>query len=101
MKRRECGALLLTTLTVSIISGAVASHLFGGEPVTAQELSQIPKIVSAEEFQLVDRSGTARALLGIRHDGGPGLSLLDTDGKIRAQLLLLPAGEPGLILNDK
>lgn len=101
MNRRVCTALFLTTVTASLIIGVVISHLSRGEVVTAQELSRSTKVVSAEEFRLVDKTGRTRALLGMRHDGHPGLSLLDENGKLRAQLLLLSGAEPGLILNDK
>ena len=85
MKREEYG-LLLTTVIASSIGGAAKSYLFRDEVVTAQEPSTNAKILVVEEFQLVDKNDRTRAFLGLRHDGHPGLSLLDQGRKIRAQL---------------
>ena len=56
------------------------------------------KVVSAQEFRLVDRSGNARAIMSIDGNNEPGIQLLDKNGEVRAQLDTWDS-TPSLILN--
>jgi hypothetical protein len=58
------------------------------------------KVVSAEEFHLVDSEGKVRARLGVLKDR-PGLALYDKDGKTpRAILGLTAEGKGALMMMD-
>ena len=58
------------------------------------------KVVVAEEFRLVGKDGTIRAVLELDGEGDPHLCLLDKKGKLRASLALHD-GESFLELLDK
>jgi len=60
----------------------------------------VPEVVRAQAFELVDEEGKARAVLGLGREGAPNLDLKDANGLKRATLALLPDGSPVLVLND-
>ncbi|HSB81833.1 MAG TPA: hypothetical protein VLM91_23890, partial [Candidatus Methylomirabilis sp.] len=49
----------------------------------ARGKSKAPKVIRAERFELVDRTGTVCSQLMAREDGEPGLAVADADGKAR------------------
>ena len=63
-------------------------------------MSDVPKVIRAEAFQVMDSHGTLRARLAV-DDGVAALGLLDKDGALLATLGLLPDGRAGLTLYDK
>jgi hypothetical protein len=70
-----------------------------GAPVVAQEAGKSsPKLVTAEEFQLVDKEGRARAILSFSAEGEPYLGLFDGDHNQRVWLGL--SANPGLAIKD-
>ena len=82
-----------------------------------------PQVIAAGEFQLVDKKGNVRAVLGLNdedepcllflddnekrrisfyvEDGQPGIDLADNNEHVRATLGLDDNGEPSLLLLDK
>jgi hypothetical protein len=81
-----------------------------------------PKVLSAEEFRLLDAQGRTRAVLGFTLKGQPmlqmrdendtyivwlgisdesGLAIRDRDGKTRLVLGLDPLGEPSITMRDR
>ena len=46
------------------------------------------KVVSAEEFRLVNKRGKCKAKLCLNGDGGPSLAFLDDRGKLRVSIYL-------------
>jgi len=63
--------------------------------------ARLPKVVRAQEFELVDANGKLLAVLGRAEGGGHGLLLVDKNEKLRASLGVTWDGEPGLNLIDK
>ncbi|MDE3041315.1 MAG: hypothetical protein KGJ82_12195 [Nitrospirota bacterium] len=116
-------AVPLISLVAGFAGGLLAAWLVLGDPVVAEETGgQIPAVVSAKEFRLVDQRGKSRAIIGFSAEEEPylamlhrsearviwlglseesGLSIHDVDGKTRLVLSLDTAGEPSLILRDR
>jgi len=114
-------------ITVSVFSGLlggiVATCLVGGGLVTAQELAgEVPAVVSAKEFRLIDQQGHTRALLSFSDDGQPiltmrdefeiarvrvgiardtGVEVRDVDGKTRLVLSVDNEGLPSLVVRNR
>ncbi|HKW87008.1 MAG TPA: hypothetical protein VJM82_08055 [Nitrospiraceae bacterium] len=123
MLKKEYGMILVLSMIFGLVSGALASFLFLSGPVVVQEpMNQSPKVISAEEFQLVDPQGKPRALLALSPDGEPYLTMLDrndtrrvwlglsedsglavngVDGQTRLALSLDATGKPSLIIKDR
>lgn len=59
-----------------------------------------PKVLMAQEFRLVDKSGAMRATLQTQEDGSPGLALYDKSGKVRVTLRVRPDGSSALTFHD-
>ena len=88
------GMLLMS----SFLGGAVASAVFAGR-LQAQPQSSI---VTAEQLNLVDRTGRLRGLLSAEDErGGVSLSLVDAAGEVRALLGVASNGTPQLRLYDE
>jgi len=124
MWNRGTGRLVLAGLLSGVAGGTLSGWLLSITPVVADEPpTQAPKIVTAEEFRLVDSNGHVRALIAFSADGQPYLSLLDQkdthrvwlgialsetgaavrdiDGKTGIVLSLDNAGEPSLVIRDR
>jgi hypothetical protein len=82
-------------LVVVLLAGDVALRCVGAQPGGAA-----PKVVTAQEFRLVDGEGKTRASMAVQADGSAGMVLLDKGGKRRAVLRLRPDGSPSLSLHD-
>jgi len=126
-------ALMAMSLVSGLAGGLLAALLLiPGRPLqvaeaAAQESSApagtaTPKVLSAEEFRLLDAQGRTRAVLGLSRKGQPvfqlrdendtyiiwlgiseesGLAIRDRDGKTRIVLGLDPAGEPSITMRDR
>ncbi len=115
--------MLGVSMAAGAVGGAVVSFLLTGTPVVAQESSKAgAKVVTAEEFRLVDVKGRTRALLSFSEDGEPffhlrdendfprvwlgvstetGMAVRDVDGTTRIVLSVEPDGDPSLVLRDR
>ncbi len=62
---------------------------------------QLPDVIEAEEFRIVDKEGKVRATLRLNEKGAPGLALYDDDGRLRAVLQVLEDGSPHLLFLDE
>src|SRR5581483_4535515 len=92
------------------------------EPAPPARASVPPKVLSAEEFRLLDAQGRTRAVLGFSLKGQPvfqmrdehdtyiiwlgisdesGLAIRDRDGKTRMVVSLDPTGEPSITMRDR
>jgi hypothetical protein len=87
--------ILTVGMTVAVLlAGDVALRLAQAKNAGAA------KVVSAQEFHLVDGEGKVRARLGVLKDR-PGLALYDKDGKApRAILGLTGEGKGALMMMD-
>lgn len=66
----------------------------------AQEV-RVPETVRAGRFELADKAGKVRAVLGLSKDGSPEFDLRDAEGRPRALLLLDREGLPILLFKDR
>ena len=123
MVRPHTGVLITATVLSGLLGGIVAACLVGGGLVTAQEpTGEVPAIVSAKEFRLIDRQGHTRALLSFSEEGQPflhmsdefetdrvwvgistetGVAVHDVDGKTRLVLSVDQDGLPALVVRDR
>jgi hypothetical protein len=113
----------MVSVLSGLLGGIVATCLVGGGLVTAQEpAGEIPAVVSAKEFRLIDQQGRTRALLSFNADGQPhlqmrdefdtarvrvgisretGMDVRDVDGKTRLVLSVDEEGLPSLVVRDR
>jgi hypothetical protein len=93
MNTKQFGAVLVTVFIAGLLGGVAASALF-------PRPSRIATVLKAERFEVVDKDGRPRALLGVLGTGEPGLQLYDQDENGRVDLSLKANGRPGLELSD-
>jgi hypothetical protein len=87
MNGKRYGLLVALGLAAGLLGGGLSGRVLFGQPMVAQQSAKPSRIVSAEEFQLVDEKGAIRAALSMSM-GGPGIILFDKAGKFRAVLSL-------------
>jgi hypothetical protein len=90
--------LFVVSLFGGIVGGAVGALVAAGPPVIAEDKSDV-RIISAEEFRLVDKAGKTRAMLSFSAEGEPYLALLD--GKESQRIWLGISSNPGLAIKDQ
>ena len=115
--------VILCSIMSGILGGFVAAFLFGSVPGFAQtSVAEIPKVLSAQEFRLMDEQGRVRAKLSFSGDGQPnlnfvdesdtyrvwvgiaadsGMTVRDPNGKTRLVLSVDQEGEPSLTMRDR
>jgi hypothetical protein len=123
MVRPQTGVLITVSVLSGLLGGIVAVCFVSGGLVTAQEpAGEVPAVVSAMEFRLIDRQGHTRALLSFNEEGQPvlqmrdefdtervrvgiaretGVDVRDVDGKTRLVLSVDGEGLPSLVVRDR
>jgi len=101
MNRKQFVGVIVLTMVSGVLGGFLASYVFLGGNVIAQEPSQTQKIVTAEEFRLVTKDGKPRASLLLWNGDLPALTLADDTCHNRVFLGVFNEAQPALILNDK
>ncbi|NIM07408.1 MAG: hypothetical protein GTO55_11820 [Armatimonadetes bacterium] len=99
MKRvcwEEAVVLVLGMVLGATIVLAMGSVWAGNTPVK----QQVPEVVRAHRFEVVDDAGRVRAALGVRHDG-IGLFLFDKEEKQRILMTVTEDGGQWLLLSDE
>src|SRR5215467_936646 len=77
-------ALIIVSLVSGLVGGVLATFLLIGSSVIAQPTAaDIPPVITAQEFRLVDTKGHIRATLAFSDDGEPYLHLRDAFGTHR------------------
>ena len=71
MKRKQYLLLVVLTVVAGLIGGAVSNYVLMAGEAVAQETKQHEKVITAEEFRLVDEEGDTLAILG---EGGEGVA---------------------------
>ena len=80
MNRKEYLGVLGAAMMAGLVGGIMSGNLFKPvpvikmEPVIAQEAAHTAKLITAEEFRLVDREGWTRVVLGMDAEGTSGSS---------------------------
>ena len=64
----------------------------------ADRATEVPTVVTAEAFRVVDKHGRTRIEIAVAHDGIPSIRLLDEDGKPGFIVSLSENGMSGLAL---
>jgi hypothetical protein len=115
--------LVVLSLISGLIGGVFGTFLLIGSSVIAQPTpAEIPQVISAQEFRLVDSKGHIRAILDLSDGGQPylqfkdefdtdrvwvgissetGLAVRDVDGKTRLVLSVDEEGIPSLVVRDR
>ena len=100
MKTRESKLMLVWSTLAGSVGGTVMTLLLVGTPVIAEEAAKSsPALMSAGEFQLVDKDGKPRAVLAFSAEGEPYLSLLDANQNQRVWVGL--SANPGLAIKGQ
>ena len=86
MNRSMLGLVAFLSLSGGLTGGLLSGFLMKGEAAIAGEAPPPTKLVTAEEFRVVDQTGRTRARLGMDAKGVVALYLIDQDGKERARL---------------
>jgi hypothetical protein len=84
-------AYALTCGIVAVLSARYAGAGRDPEP---------PKLLTAQEFRLVDKTGAVRAVMALQPDGSPYISLNDTKDNRRVTLRVRPEGGSAVAMND-
>ena len=100
MNRKERPFVVWSILAASLLGGMISWCVFRVDDAFSAKVSGDPKVISAQEFRLVDTEAKTRAKLCMLSGGSPGLVLLDEDGKPRATLDI-SSGNATLALYDK
>jgi CheY-specific phosphatase CheX len=96
------------SLILSFIDGAIVDER---EATAAREREawlasldfvpeDVPEVVRAKRFELVDDDGHTRAVIGRVADDSPHVVLADTDGRMRCAIWLAPNGTPSVAFFD-
>ncbi|MCD6600120.1 MAG: hypothetical protein J7L19_06090 [Dehalococcoidia bacterium] len=81
MKRRQYLLLVGLTIIAGLVGGAVSNQVFMARPALAQGKKQYEKVITAEQFLVVDKDGKTRAIVGHPKDvHGIGIWLYDENG---------------------
>ena len=116
-------AFIIVSLVSGLVGGVLATFLLIGSSVIAQPTAaEIPPVITAQEFRLVDTKGHLRAILDLSDGGQPylqfkdesdtdrvwigissetGLAVQEVDGKTRLVLSVDEEGKPSLVVRDR
>src|SRR5262245_16011227 len=83
MSRVQQMGTVALALVSGFLGGTMSNQFLAGTPVLADNPSQETKIIRAERFEVVDKTGRVRGELGLRSDGTPILRLYDEEGNPR------------------
>lgn len=122
MTVRERWGILGLVVVSGLMGGFISEWVRQETPAFAQKRSEPDKIVTAQEFQVIDRNGIVvaslgassgkaqlifydqgnkpQAIFGLLNDGSPGFSFFGKDGVSQAELRVGSMGHPSLKLND-
>lgn len=88
-------------LIAGMLGGVISHNLFPPGEVMAQKSPSQKRVVAAEDFHLVDKTGKLRGALFVSSKGEPGFALFDPEGKSRILLMLHADGSAVFDLKDK
>ena len=101
MNKTQFVMLVMVTVVSGFCGGVFSNVVLQDGGVIAQELRQSPKIVTAEEFRLVNKDGKPRATLLLWNGDLPALTMADEECHNRVFLGVFNEAQPALLLNDK
>jgi hypothetical protein len=71
--------MLVLAFVAGLVGGVLSCSFFMGQPASAGKRVQSPSVIKAEEFRLVDQTGSSRAVLYMKSQE-PTLELYSTEG---------------------
>ena len=88
-------AIALAAVCIAVVIGVVACG--------AGNAGDVPEVVRAQRFEVVDQKGVLRAVLGLtkQSGGGVSLALCDENGKARAGISVSDLGGAGITIADE
>ena|SRR3972149_2312968 len=89
MNRKEYWLMLMLAVVAGMVGGAMSSRIFIGVPVFAQKPAEPAKVITAEEFRLIDKDGKLRAMLYTPDKDVVALFLNDREEKIKARMAVV------------
>jgi hypothetical protein len=90
----------IPTVLLALVAALLAADLLRSVPVAqAEGREEVPAVLRAHAFELVDAEGKAVAQLFLGEDGGGNLRLRSSDGVVRVKLGASDDGS-GLLLFD-
>ena len=85
MNKKNHGLLLALMVFASFLGGAASSRIFASHAALAEEATEIPSVIKAERFELLDSEGNQRAVLAMTNDG-PRLAMFAPDQRLLVRL---------------
>jgi hypothetical protein len=64
----------------------------------AGKASDVPEVIQAQRFEMLDEEGRVRAVVGLGDDDGAGLAVMDEKGHALLALGTKPDGSAGLVV---
>lgn len=105
MNGKYYGLVAALALLGGVIGGVISNWIFIVQPVFAEKVLRPTKIVTSEEFRLVDKDQNIRARIGfaVSSDSGqiPQLMFYGRQGKMMTMVLSGAEGRPSLLFLDK
>ena len=99
MSKRQYLLLIAVTVIAGLIGGGLSGKVLAPRRAIAQITQDHERVITAEQFQLVDKEGNMRVIIGMSPKGEPVLGFTDENGKTRIFLGLTSAdGETWPIL---
>lgn len=97
---KKTGVWLIAAMIAGMAGGMVSISLWNDREAFAEKSSKEKRVVTAEDFHLVDREGKMRAALFVSAKGEPGFALFDKEGKDHLLLMLNADGSAVIDLLD-
>jgi hypothetical protein len=98
---KRVGPGLVAAIMAGLVGGMVSFWLFDDGVAFARKASKEKRVVTAEDFHLVDQDGKLRGALFVSAKGEPGFALFDKEGKDRILLMLTADGSAVVDLHDE
>lgn len=92
---------LAAAMMAGWVGGMMSVWLFDVGEAFARKVSKEKRVVTAEDFHLVDETGKLRGALFVSAKGEPGFALFDKEGKDRILLMLNADGSAVVDLHDE
>jgi hypothetical protein len=98
---KRFGLWLAAAMMAGLIGGMGSAWLFDEGVAFARKATKEKRVITAEDFHLVDGSGKLRGALFVSAKGEPGFALFDKEGKDRILLMLNADGSALIELHDE
>lgn len=101
MSGKEWTLIVVIAFLGGLAGNSIGSYLPRAGSALAEESPPVPKTIAAEEFRVVAKNGSLRAVLGLEPDGACHLIFYDPQGKVRSEVGVNGAGIAEVALYDQ